>query len=108
MTLDTRFLIAVGIMAAIAFGYRTAGLLIGTYLGESKKLRRFLDILPACAIGAVLGPSFGAVTVVQGLALTLSAGVYLVTARFLMSLMIGVAVLLSEQWIDAVLAGFAA
>ena len=107
MTTDTRFLITIGIMASIAFGYRAAGLLIGTYLGESKKLRRFLDILPACAIGAVLGPSFGAMTVVQGLALILSAGVYLVTARFLMSLMIGVAVLMSEQWIDMVLARFA-
>lgn len=107
MTTDIRFLIAIGIMASIAFGYRAAGLLIGTYLGESKKLRRFLDILPACAIGAVLGPSFAAMTVVQGLALILSAGVYLVTARFLMSLMIGVTVLMSEQWIDTVLARFA-
>lgn len=108
MATDTRFLIAIGVMATIAFGYRAAGLLIGTYLGKSKKLRRFLDILPACAIGAVLGPSFGAMTVVQGLALMLSAGVYLVTARFLVSLMLGVAVLMSERWIDTALARLAA
>ena len=50
MSIDTRFLIAIAIMAAIAFGCRAAGLIVGTYLGDSQKLRQFLDILPACAI----------------------------------------------------------
>ncbi|MBX9651143.1 MAG: AzlD domain-containing protein [Xanthobacteraceae bacterium] len=86
-------------MASIAFGCRVAGLIVGTYLGDSRKLRQFLDILPACAMGAVLGPSLGAMTLVQSIALLVSAAVHLATSRFLLALALGTAVLLSQRWI---------
>jgi uncharacterized membrane protein len=57
MPIDARFSVAIAIMAAVAFGCRVVGLIGGTHLGESQKLKRFLDILPACAMGAVLGPT---------------------------------------------------
>jgi uncharacterized membrane protein len=88
-------------MALIAYGCRVAGLLVGTYLGESPKLRRMLDLLPACAIAAVLGPSLGTMTVVQGGALLVSIAVFLMSSRFLLALTLGTVVLLGERWMGA-------
>jgi uncharacterized membrane protein len=101
MSVDARFSVAIAIMAVIAFGCRVAGLIVGTYLGDSRKLRQFLDILPACAMGAVLGPSLGAMTLAQTIAIVVSAAVHLATSRFLLALALGTAVLLAEQWIPA-------
>ena len=98
MSTDRRFLIAIATMALIAYGCRVAGLLVGTYLGESPKLRRILDLLPACAIAAVLGPSLGAMTVVQGGALLVSVAVFLMSSRFLLALTLGTVVLLAGRW----------
>ena len=61
--------------------------------------RQFLDVLPACAMGAVLGPSLGAMTLVQSIALFVSAAVHLATSRFLLALALGTTVLLSQGWI---------
>jgi uncharacterized membrane protein len=97
MTIDTRFAIAIAIMAVVAFGCRVSGLIVGTYLGDNPNLRRFLDILPACAMGAVLGPSLAAMTFVQTIAVVVSALVYLASMRFLLALALGTAVLLSER-----------
>jgi uncharacterized membrane protein len=98
MSIDVRFSVAIAIMAAVAFGCRVAGLIVGTYLGDSVKLRRLFDILPACAMGAVLGPTFGAMTLVQAIALAVAVLVYLVSPRFLLALASGTAVLMSETW----------
>jgi uncharacterized membrane protein len=98
MSVDQRFLIAVAIMAAIAYGCRVAGLLVGTYLGESPKLRHILDLLPACAIAAVLGPSLGTMTSVQGAALLVASAVFLMSSRFLLALTLGTVVLLAARW----------
>ena len=99
MSIDARFLIAILIMATIAFSCRVAGLIIGTHLGGSTKLRRFLDILPACAIGAVLGPTLADMTLIQSLAIVVSTLVYLLSSRFLLALTLGTTVLLCEKWI---------
>jgi uncharacterized membrane protein len=101
MSIDQRFLVAIATMAFIAYGCRIAGLLVGTYLGESAKLRRILDLLPACAIAAVLGPSLGAMTLVQGGALLVSVAVFLMSSRFLLALTLGTVVLLGERWMGA-------
>lgn len=101
MPIDARFSVAIAIMAAVAFGCRVLGLIVGTYLGESQKLRRFLDILPACAMGAVLGPTLGTMTLVQSIAILVSSLVYLASLRFLLALALGTVVLLSEQWVLA-------
>ena len=98
MSIDQRFLLAVAIMAFIAYGCRVAGLLVGTYLGESPKLRHILDLLPACAIAAVLGPSLGTMTFFQGGALLVSIAVFLMSSRFLLALTLGTAVLLAGRW----------
>ncbi len=99
MSIDQRFLIAIAIMAFVAYGCRVAGLLVGTYLGESPKLRQLLDLLPACAIAAVLGPSLGTMTFVQGCALLVSIAVFLVSSQFLLALTLGTVVLLAERWL---------
>ncbi|GGC70743.1 hypothetical protein GCM10011504_55650 [Siccirubricoccus deserti] len=104
MTVEERFAIAIGIMAVVAFGCRAGGLVVGSRLGESPKLRRLFNVLPACAMGAVLGPSLVAMTVVQCVALVVSALVFLASRRFLLALASGTAVLLSERWIIAILA----
>src|SRR4051812_38533171 len=72
MSIDQRFVIAIATMALIAYACRVAGLLVGTCLGDSDRLRHILDLLPACAIAAVLGPSLGSMTLVQGGALLVS------------------------------------
>jgi branched-subunit amino acid transport protein len=90
-------------MAIVAYGCRAIGLVVGTHLGESPSLRRFLDILPACAMGAVLGPSLVAMTLVQTIAVVVSALVYLASTRFLLALAFGTAVLLCERWITALI-----
>ena len=98
MSIDQRFLTAIAIMASIAYGCRVAGLLVGTYLGESPKLRHILDLLPACAIAAVLAPSLGTMRLVQGCALLVSIAVFLLSSRFLLALTLGTVVLLAERW----------
>ena len=103
MTIDARFSIAIAIMAIVAFGCRVVGLIVGTCLGDNAKLRRFLDVLPACAMGAVLGPSFAAMTFNQSIAVAATALVYLASLRFLLALAFGTAVLLSEKWIMAMM-----
>ncbi|MDX2290148.1 MAG: AzlD domain-containing protein [Hyphomicrobiaceae bacterium] len=103
MPIDTRFSIALAIMAVVAFGCRVAGLIVGTHLGDNPGLRRFLDILPACAMGAVLGPSLAVMTLVQAIAILVSCAVFLASTRFLLALALGTAVLLSERWIMAVM-----
>ena len=102
MSIDQRFLIAIATMAFIAYGCRVAGLLVGTYLGESPRLRHILDLLPACAIAAVLGPSLGTMTFAQGGALSVSIAVFLVSSRFLLALTLGTVVLLAEGWLGLV------
>jgi uncharacterized membrane protein len=99
MSIEQRFLIAIAIMASIAYGCRVAGLLVGTYLGDSPRLRHILDLLPACAIAAVLGPSLGAMSLVQGCALLVSIAVYLMSSRFLLALTLGTGVLMAERWL---------
>jgi uncharacterized membrane protein len=99
MTIDTRFAIAIAIMAAVAYGCRAAGLMVGTHLGERRNLKRILDVLPACAMGAVLGPSLVAMTPVQAIAVAASTLVYFASLRFLLALAAGTAVLLCERWI---------
>lgn len=91
--MDERFLTAIAVMAAVTFACRLAGFLIGTYAGEGRRLRRVLDILPACAIGAVIGPAVAA-SPVQSMSLVLAGAVFLVSSRFLLALGIGTAALL--------------
>src|SRR4051812_20865803 len=98
MSIDQRFLVAIAVMAFIAYGCRVAGLLVGIWLGDSPGLRRILDLLPACAIAAVLGPSLGTMTFVQGAALSASIAVFLVSSRFLLALTLGAVVLLAGRW----------
>ena len=97
MSIDDRFLVAIAIMSGVAFACRVVGLIIGTFLGDSQVLRRLFDVLPTCAIGAVLGPSLGMVTLLQGAALVLAAAIYLLSSRFLLALAAGALVLLSDQ-----------
>src|SRR4051812_28832103 len=102
MSIDQRFTAAIATMALIAYACRVAGLLVGTYLGASAKLRRILDLLPACAIAAVLGPSLGAMTAVQGSALLVSVAVFAISSRFLLALTLGTVVLLAGRWLGVV------
>ncbi|MEM7774712.1 MAG: AzlD domain-containing protein [Pseudomonadota bacterium] len=102
MTVDERFAIAIGVMAAIAFGCRATGLLIGTFIGENPRLRRLLDILPTCAIGAVIGPSLSGVSFLQAVALTVAAVIFVFSTRFLIALLAGTAVLLSSALLQSV------
>lgn len=95
--IDERFLTAIAIMAVVAYGCRVAGLIIGTFAGHGAKLQRFLDILPACAIGAVLGPTFITMTLQQALALFVAASIYLISGRFVLALLVGTATLLSND-----------
>lgn len=98
MSIDQRFSVAIAITAVAALGCRVAGLIVGTYLGGNGKLRRFLDILPACAMGAVLGPTLGTMTLVQSIALPVSVAVYLASSRFLLALSSGTAILVLADW----------
>src|SRR4051794_28386669 len=102
MSIDQRFVIALATMALIAYACRVAGLLVGTYLGENERLRHILDLLPACAIAAVLGPSLGTMTAVQGSALLVSVAVFAISSRFLLALTLGTVVLLAERWVGVV------
>lgn len=98
MTLDERFLFALVISAVITFSCRLVGFLIGTYLGEVGTLKRVLDLLPTCAIGAVLGPILVTASLHQAIALGVSASVFLVTSKFFLSLCLGTIVLLLSQY----------
>src|ERR1043165_256567 len=100
MSIDQRFVVAIASMAFIAYGCRVAGLLVGTYFGENPRLRHILDLLPACAIAAVLGPSLGTMTFVQGGALLVSTAVFLLSSQFLLALTLGTVVLMAARWLE--------
>ena len=94
MPIDARFLSAVVLMAVVAYSCRVFGLLLGTYFGDNANVRRVLDVLPACAIAAVIGPQIVSMTLIQMMALSTSAGVYILSSRFLLALVLGTTVLL--------------
>jgi len=91
--MDDRFLAAMIVMATVTFACRLTGFLLGTVSGENRKIRRVLDTVPACAIGAVIGPAVAA-NPMQALSLLLAGAVFLVFSRFLLALAIGTAALL--------------
>lgn len=102
MSIDERFILSIAIMALIAFSFRAGGLLIGTHFGNNPRFKRIFDILPACAIGAVLGPSFGGISMLQASALIIAAVVFVLSSRFLLALVIGTGVLLADQWVELI------
>ena len=100
MSMDERFLV-VGLIAAMVVAFcRVGGLLIGTYIGTDPRLRRILDILPTCAIGAVIGPSLVSVSVMQAVSLLVAGSIFMTCGRFLLALIGGVAVLMSSNWLE--------
>lgn len=98
MTMDSVFVTATIVMAAVALACRLSGLLIGIRIGEGARMRRFLDILPACAMGAVVGPFLASASMWETASLIVGAGVFLLSARFMLSLWAGTAVLLGSYW----------
>ncbi len=99
--MNERFLMAVIVMAFVTFSCRFLGYLIGILFGDRPRLRRLLEILPTCAIAAVIGPAMATITLVESIALTSAAAVFLLSSRFLLSLSLGAAVLgVGGYWLD--------
>jgi len=101
MSPDARFAWAIAVMAAVTLGCRLAGFAIGERLSATPRLRRFLDLLPAAAIGAVLGPAAAHATALEWAALGAAAAVYGLSARLLPAFLAGSAVLLAGPAIAA-------
>ncbi len=91
--IDERFALAVALMAGAAYGCRLVGYLIGRVAGQSPAVRRVLDALPASAMAAVIGPALVGADLLELAAAAVTAGVFLVSGRFLASLSAGAAVL---------------
>ena len=90
---DERFLLAIALMAAAAYGCRLLGLLVGTWAGQSAGLRRVLDALPASAMAAVIAPALVGAAPVELAAAGTTAALFLASGRFLVALSAGTAVL---------------
>lgn len=87
-------MLALAIMAAVTFACRLAGYVIGARISNAPRLSRLLDILPACAIAAVVGPAIAA-NPFQSLSLVVAGAVFLLSSRFLLALAVGTAALLA-------------
>ncbi len=56
MSEDISAYLAIVMIAAIVFSSRLAGYLLGSRVAEDGALRRLFDVLPGCAIAAVVAP----------------------------------------------------
>lgn len=94
--MDRQFALAIVVMFVVTFGCRSGGLIIGRLAHDNQKLRRVLEILPACAIGAVIAPLFLTATVTEIAAVAVAIVTQIATNRFLPSLLLGSLILMSS------------
>lgn len=89
-----RALIAIVMMGLITYATRSAGVLLAPYLARSLRIRKVLDILPGCAIAAILAPAAvrGGPGELAALAVTVATQVK--TGRTLLSLTLGLVTLI--------------
>ena len=89
-----RFILALAIMAAVTFACRLAGYVISTRISNAPRLTRLFEILPACAIAAIVGPAIAA-NPFQSLSLVVAGAIFLLSSRFLLALAVGTGALLA-------------
>lgn len=56
MSVETESWIAIVLVALVVFTSRLSGYFLGSWVKEGGRLRRLFDVLPGCAIAAVIAP----------------------------------------------------
>lgn len=93
---DPMGIVTVLAMAAVVYGTRISGLLLAPLINRFTGVRDLLEILPGCALIAVLAPAVARGTPGEILAVLVTALVYWVTGKTLVSLALGLALVLAS------------
>ena len=87
-------ILAVLAMAFVTYATRIGGVLIAAFLGDNRRLRGVLEVLPGCAIVALLAPAMTKGTPAELVALGITLLVMWFTNRVLLATVIGLTILL--------------
>ena len=94
-------LLVIFTMGAITYGTRAAGVLVAPRLAKSERIRQVLEILPGCAIAAILVPAALRGGPVELAALAVTVAVQMSTGRVLLSLTLGLVTLIGGAHLNA-------
>lgn len=87
--------IAIALLTLVVFASRGLGYLLGSRVPEQGRLRRLLNVLPGCAIAAVVAPQIAAAGPFQWLALALSGLALWFTGEVAVGLVLGLGLLIA-------------
>ncbi|WP_416896569.1 MAG: AzlD family protein [Minwuia sp.] len=86
---------AIAMITAIVFASRLGGYLLGSTVREGTRLRRLFDVLPGCAIAAVVAPMIVRAQPVEMVALAVASLLLWFTASIGLALASGLALLVA-------------
>lgn len=89
----TRAYFVILMMGTIAYATRVAGFLLASILGDRPHLRSVLDVLPVCALAAVLAPAALEGGPIDLAALIVTGITYHFSSHVMLSLILGLTVL---------------
>jgi len=87
--------IAIAMLTVVVFASRFLGYALGSHVPERGRLRRLLNVLPGCAIAAVVAPQIAATGPFQMLALALSGLALWFTGQITVGLVLGLGMLIA-------------
>ncbi len=87
--------IAIALLTLVVFASRSLGYLLGSRVPEQGRLRRLLNVLPGCAIAAVVAPQIAAAGPFQMAALAISGLALWFTGEVAVGLVLGLGLLIA-------------
>lgn len=87
--------LAILMVALIVFSSRLGGYLLGSRIAEDGVLRRLFDVLPGCAIAAVVAPVIFRANPVEIVALAVSSALLWFTSSMGLALGVGLGLLIA-------------
>ena len=95
---DSVFVVSMVVMATVVFALRAAGLVLGNWLSAKTELQRFLAFLPACAIGAAIGPQLATASLMEHVSVGTAIVLFAISGRLFFSFVMATLVLFIAQW----------
>ncbi|WP_164516380.1 AzlD family protein [Minwuia thermotolerans] len=103
MSTGTEAWLAIGLVALVVFASRASGYFLGSKVREDGRLRRLFDVLPGCAIAAVIAPVIVRAGAVEIVALAAAASLLWFTHNLGLALASGLVVLIAGANLGLVL-----
>ncbi|ANK81784.1 MAG: hypothetical protein TEF_14010 [Rhizobiales bacterium NRL2] len=103
MSVETEAWLAIVMVALVVFTSRASGYFLGSSIKEGGRLRRLFDVLPGCAIAAVIAPVIVRAGPVEIVALAAAAALLWFTHNLGLALASGLVVLIAGANLGLVL-----